>query len=105
MVDTITLDDLAQYVPFTHAVLKLDIEGHEWHALSHSQTFFSNIHVSYVLMEWMWFQGTQVARQRAVSIVDYMVKMGYEPYRGQHHGLNISDWMKWPSQIYWKYAK
>ena len=99
VVETITLNDVVKYVPFRYAVVKLDIEGHEWNALSSSQDFFSSIFVTHIIMEWFWLQKTDNGRK----VAEYLFSLNYEPYNGGNKLLNLSQWSSWAPEIYWKY--
>ena len=99
IVETIFLDDVVKYVTFNYAVVKFDVEGHEWNALTHSQNFFSKIFVTHIVMEWKWLQ----IKNDGKNVAEYLASMNYVPYSDRHKLLNISLWDRWPQQIYWKY--
>jgi len=52
-VTTVVMDDLLEVVNFSHAVMKIDIEGHERHAFYHADRLFDNVNVAYIFMEWI----------------------------------------------------
>ena len=56
-VTTIVMDDLLEVVDFQHAVMKIDIEGHERRALFHADRLFDNVNVDYIFMEWIKLRG------------------------------------------------
>ena len=56
-VTTIVMDDLLEVVDFQHAVMKIDIEGHERRAFFHADRLFDNVNVDYIFMEWIKLRG------------------------------------------------
>jgi FkbM family methyltransferase len=60
LVETILLDDLLEYLPIkgdreqeVNAIMKLDIEGFEWQALSQAYKLFRLVDIRVVFMEWL----------------------------------------------------
>ena len=69
-VTTILMDDLLEVVDFRHAVLKIDVEGHERRAFFHADRLFDNVNVSYIFMEW-------IKLRAYVVFIDFYSKQPY----------------------------
>lgn len=52
-VTTVLMDDLLEVVDFRHAVMKIDVEGHERRAFFHADRLFDSVNVGYIFMEWI----------------------------------------------------
>ena len=95
-VRSILLDDLIPILKGKHVAIKMDIEGHEFHALKGGVEFFQSVNVSLIQMEWKFhYQGGQ-------ELVDFLSTRGFEAAvdiegRTSLMGMNIS---RWPEDVY-----
>ena len=109
LVKTVFFDDLLAVLPknnanetFKNAVLKIDIEAHEMHALERAEKIFSLINIEIIFMEW----GSLIKLEKTESkniekMIRFLTKFGYEPY-AHHVVLDTKLWLTWPWDITWK---
>ena len=95
---TIMLDDLLPIFRGKRVVLKMDIEGSEYKALLGGKTFFKEIDVPFIQMEFI------LHRKEATGplIYKYLSSYGFRPFkdiRGEHP-LNPSDIPRWTHDVF-----
>ena len=89
----ITLNQLADIVPFKKAVLKIDIPKFTKKALSQADKLFEKIDVKYVFLHW---KRTEETLNKFVT--SFFTKIGYEPFTELFHKkLDIDEYDKWTS--------
>jgi FkbM family methyltransferase len=109
LVETVLFDDLVDYLPkvansnrnVQRAIVKIDIEGFEPHALSNATKIFKVLDICIIYMEW----GQKKRHNSDVNLVDGMIsfltKQGLKPYDGAR-SLQGVDWNNWPWDLIWK---
>ena len=104
-VPTILMDDLVNLVDFRRAIMKIDIEGQEVPALSHSLQLFAKVDIPLIIMEW-WgayrFYKTGEQRTIVMLLISFFKTNGYGVYNRNLEMLNISRSHTWPNEIIWK---
>ena len=106
-VPTILLDDLASVVHFRRAIMKLDIEGEEVPALSHSSKLFDAVDIPLVFMEWwggekpyeLYRSPEQVAMVN--TVLEFLTARGYRVYDTAKRPSSLDQWKKWPFEVLW----
>ena len=111
-VHTILLDDLLEVIPFNYTILKVDIQGYECQAFSHSEKLFNSLDIPYILMEWglmgEHYQSdnhTSAEKYRIQELIKAMFDQNYRPYSHSAEGyepLNPHKWHEWPFDIIWQ---
>ena len=109
--DAILLDDLLEVIPFTKAIMKIDVEGYEIHAFSEGKNFFNKVHIPIIIMEWMAFKKkTEQQVNKSISyevevgnFITYLVNMGYRAYDTSMLYIQGNDWKDWTNDVYWIY--
>ncbi|XP_046569584.1 uncharacterized protein LOC124277902 [Haliotis rubra] len=100
---TITLDDILPYLPFKKAVLKMDIQEFEYYVLHGAGSFFKEIEVSVILMEWQLMK-TDISGENLVELLSSWKYSAYEPIIGGKK-LDPTHFRSWPYDVLWKKAK
>ncbi|XP_052764453.1 uncharacterized protein LOC128206186 [Mya arenaria] len=99
---TIKLDDMLTQFGSGPFFMKMDIEGHEAMALRGAVTFFKDIDVRYILMEWMHYKDTKNKKEGSF-ITDFLAKNSFIPCRiSDSKDLVMEDaYSSWPNDILW----
>ncbi|XP_052761393.1 uncharacterized protein LOC128204090 [Mya arenaria] len=99
---TIKLDDILTKFGPKPFFMKMDIEGHEAMALRGAVTFFKDIDVRYILMEWMHYKDTKDKKEGSF-ISDFLAKNSFIPCRiSDKNELVMEDaYSSWPNDILW----
>ena len=94
----ITFDDLQPLFRGKHIAMKMDIEESEYPALLGGETFFQEVDVNVVQMEFMWHK----KGKDGPKIVEYFSKKGFQPFRDLQRSmvLNKIQMAKWPNDVY-----
>ena len=105
-VPTILMDDLVHFVDSRRAIMKIDIEGQEVAALSHSIQLFTLVDIPVIMMEW-WggeenLYTTKVEKAKVITLISFFKSRGYRVYDKDWNILDINDWRSWPFDIIWK---
>jgi FkbM family methyltransferase len=108
-VNTILLNDLVSVVTFSHAVMKLDVQGYEHKAMQHVEKLLDHVYVSYIFMEWILLREFKEPESQSDHfLVEEMLlmlfKRNYRPYSLNVDGggaLNADEWDQWPNDIVW----
>ncbi|KAK7490465.1 hypothetical protein BaRGS_00018251 [Batillaria attramentaria] len=95
----VCLDDLVPHVRTRRVFLKLDIEGWEARALSCASTFFQEVDVRYVMMEWLFHRKSR----DGISIINFLTRNGFLPYDDVKKGtlLRPENYYSWPDNVLW----
>ena len=108
-VPTILMDDLVNIVDFKRAIMKIDIEGQEVPALSHSLQFFTKVDIPFIIMEWwggaMKLYRTEEGTAMVTLLISFFKSYGYNVYSRDLKMLDINKWREWPFEIIWKRSK
>ncbi|XP_052761811.1 uncharacterized protein LOC128204435 [Mya arenaria] len=99
---TIQLDDMVTKCGSGPFFMKMDIETHEAMALRGAATFFKEIDVRYILMEWMHYKDTKDKKEGSF-ITDFLSKNSFIPCRiSDSKELVMEDaYSSWPNDILW----
>ncbi|XP_052761806.1 uncharacterized protein LOC128204430 [Mya arenaria] len=94
--------DIANSIITMPFFMKMDIETHEAMALRGAVTFFKDIDVRYILMEWMHYKDTKDKKEGSF-ITDFLSKNSFIPCRiSDSKELVIEDaYSSWPNDILW----
>ena len=104
-VPTILMDDLVHVVDFRTAIMKIDIEGQEIPALSHSIHLFTKVDIPVVFMEW-WGSiynkyKTKEENAMVTTIFTFFKTHGYQVYDANNNVLDVEKWNEWPIEVIW----
>lgn len=94
----VTLDHLTPLLANQTVVMKMDIESYEWNALKSGYTFFRNVRVKCIFMEWTFHRVNSVS---ALGIINFMTTFNFEPFSVQNQRLDIGAFTNWPGDILW----
>ena len=104
-IPTILMDDLVNLVDFRRAIMKIDIEGQEVPALSHSLQLFTKVDIPFIIMEW-WgayrLYTTDEQRAMVTLLISFFKNNGYSVYSRYSKKLNINKSREWPFEIIWR---
>ena len=105
-IPTILMDDLVHLVDFRRAIMKIDIEGQEVPALSHSLQLFTKVNIPFIIMEW-WGGAqnlyiTEEDKAMVTLLISFLKFNGYGVYSRNLQKLDIDKWHGWPFEIIWK---
>ena len=107
LVETITMDDLVDYVPRNaHAVMKIDIEGFEARAFQRASRLFDAVDFCCVFMEWAHQTEQRSIHRLILDMMEFLYSRGFKAY--EHRKLSTAnelkrdDWKSWPIDIVWK---
>ena len=94
----ITFDDLIPLFRGKHIAMKMDIEESEYPALIGGETFFQEVDVKVVQMEFEWHK----KGKDGPKIVEYFSKKGYQPFRDLQRSMDLNSYhmATWPNDIY-----
>ena len=95
----VCLDHLLPLVPTRRVFLKMDVEGGEERVLRCAARFFQQLHVTHVLMEWLFLRhGRDGARA-----IDFLVRNGFLPYTDVTKTVMLvpEDYRSWPDNVMW----
>ena len=106
--EAITLDDIPNLTcvkdKIKKALLKIDIEGLERQTIMASSTFWKEIDVPLIQMEWEWFRkvmaDTPEENRKTEDIIRYFADLGYQPHKSNGEKLVASNWKSWPIDVY-----
>lgn len=91
----ILLDDLLEQFDIKSAVVKMDVQGHEHKVLKGAETFFTNVDVLYVQMEFNFHRSAP----SGVYIRDFMTRHKFIPLLPP--SVTISNFTEWPLDVLW----
>ena len=101
---SILMDDLADVVNFSKALLKMDIEGSEHRALKYSDRLFNKVYIPFIFMEW-----AAMREKRAREIEPLLKKMSERRY--QVYSMNclgqaydMAKWREWGGDVIFKHV-
>ena len=98
---TIKFNDLIAVLPqdFTEAILKIDIENHEFKAFKHADKLFERVKIHAVFMEW----GTKTSfpKDEVLEFLEFLYSRNYKPIDANLNYLARDNWNKWPYDIIW----
>ena len=99
---SIHISDLAPVVPFTKALLKIDIEGFEDKALWYADGLLDKVFLPHILIEWM---SLRKKPDRVIEpLLAWLVSRDYECVDiGKGVKLNFDDWKLWPGNVYFRH--
>ncbi|KAL3874436.1 hypothetical protein ACJMK2_037448 [Sinanodonta woodiana] len=86
MIETVTMNDLLEYIHVKQAIIKIDIEGYECKAMEMSTAFFKEVFVPFIFMEWLIIRTNMNSNETACTwtdakrLVDYLTGLGYTPF-------------------------
>ena len=101
---TVLLDDLLPYIHFKKAIIKIDVESHEYQALRGGSKLFSAIDVRAIMMEWVNVKTTG----NAPALIEMLRRHGFKPYTvyvsddnrtPKANSLNPLTYMTWPFDV------
>ena len=109
---TILLDDLVEHIPFTEALLKVDIQGYEQLAFLHVDKLLDKIYIPYIFIEWVLMREIWISRfhssldKAMVSrMVALLIRREYRAFSaGSGRELDSKYWHGWPEDVVWKHA-
>ena len=95
-VRSIVLDDLIPMLKGKRVLIKMDIEGREYHALKGGEMFFDSVAVPLIQMEWKFHY------QNEQEIVNFLSARGFDAVadidgKTSLVGVNIA---RWPNDVY-----
>ena len=107
---SLTLSCLRNFISFTRAVLKVDIQGSEHRALLTLPELLQTVDIRVIFMEWSLlrtYYGSDVTQSENKTLVNDLVvalqdRFGYAP-RSSVTGkrLKIAHWYGWPDDVIW----
>ena len=97
-ITTIFLNDLVPLMRSNSALLKVDVEGHEFNIFTNSSAkkFFDLIDVPYVSMEWAWIKLRPV--RMVQRLLDFFYSRNYTVFSMEMSQLK-EHYLKWPQNI------
>ena len=108
MVETIWLDDIIDYLPktsdgkdFKKAIMKVDIEGFETLAFSHSRRLLTRLNIVTIFMEWGVIAKRPALYPTVKEFIDLLTEFGYTARNDSNHKLHSDKWLYWPDNIKW----
>ena len=99
-VPAILMNDIAEVVDFSKAIIKMDIEGSENRAISHCETLLQKVYVPFLFMEWLFKKNMAEGQQLILKI---LTRNGYSAFSLDKRELKIADIKTWPMDIIWKH--
>ncbi|KAK3596043.1 hypothetical protein CHS0354_032568 [Potamilus streckersoni] len=112
MIETVTMNDLVEYINIKQAIIKMDIEGYECKAMEMSTTFFQEVFVPFIFMEWLIIRTNMNSNETACTwkdarkLVNYLTGLGYTPfaYHPMFKLLDPNDVLDWEiDDIFWQH--
>jgi FkbM family methyltransferase len=96
---TVTLDDILPLLPFKKAILKMDVQEHEYHVLRGATKFFQHVHVPAILMEWVLMKTIPDAE----NVINLLIGNNYKAYKPKINGAELEPiyYKTWPYDIIW----
>lgn len=99
---TILLDDLTKILPsdFKSAIMKIDIEGHEFIAFRKASKLFSRVDIKAIFIEWMG--KANLPESDLNNFFEFMYSRNYvcrNPIGFAE--LSRSNWKLWPGDVIW----
>ena len=105
LVETILLDDLVEHLPlrsdgspFSRAIIKIDIEGHETFAFEKASKLFDRLDIIYIQMEWRHLIKNSLAQVN--EMMQFLTERGFNPYFFGVQ-LNRKNFKEWPFDVAW----
>lgn len=95
IIQAITLSDVLEIFNINSAVLKMDVEGHEYDVLQGAERFFKHVKVHFVLMEFHFHKNKRSGR----FIQEFMNRHGLEPDLPKD--VSITNQTQWPWNVQW----
>ena len=103
IVSSILMDDLLEVIDFNRAMMKIDIQGHEFEGFHHADKLFTEVDIPLVLMEWIMI-GPHKNQAIPRFIINFFRRFKYTPYGSivSNTPLNWTTFQTWPYDIVWK---
>ncbi|CAD5115673.1 unnamed protein product [Dimorphilus gyrociliatus] len=98
---SILMDDLSDVANFTEAVMKVDIQGYEMKAFSHSKRFLDKVKIFAIFIEWEFYRNSK-AHPLVPGFLEEMKARGLKPYSPGRIPLALTQWRKWPFDVVFK---
>lgn len=109
---SIFIDDLVGHLPFTKAILKLDLGKQLHRAFTYAWKLLGSVEFPYIFMEWLpliqFYQSAHSSIQDKLLVEEMIIgltDMGYIPYPTHQYAdqapLVLISWHTWPSSIVW----
>lgn len=101
-VKSILMDDLLEVITFKRAILKIDIEGHEYEGFQHAEKLFMTIDFPIVFMEWEKIKNHD---NRLVPdfLVNFFARHNYKAYSSIDSTVPLhAIYTEWPYDIVWR---
>ena len=105
----VVMTDLLEVVPFTYALLRLDIENAEHRAIMEGGDFFGRVTVPFIMMDW---DDLRVKYPEDVEgFINFANASLYEPFtlfmadddtKVDAEKLEVASWRDWPHYILWR---
>lgn len=102
LVKSILINDLLEVIDFKRAIMKIDIQGHEYEGFQHADKLFAQIDIPIVLMEWVLFR---FHKDQSIPIYfrNFFKRFNYEPYSSIASNVPLKgNHSKWPYDVFWK---
>jgi len=111
IINTIVLDDLVDVIPFSQAVLKIDIQGSEHVAFQCAKRLFDSVHFTHIFMEWeimrdFFVHSNHTSHDKLLveQMISFLLDFQFVPYKLVFDGAEPLDpkrWGSWPINIVW----
>ncbi len=103
----IYMDDIVPFITFNKAIIKIDIEQHEYCAFQNISKLFDKVHIPYIFMEWL-IVGERSMNSEKSRLISFLSEKGYiATYLDSAlNDVPVSPnlhWTKWPGDITWVY--
>ena len=108
----ITMGDIVNVLPFSRAVMKIDIQGYEHLAFLHATELLNILFLPCIYMEWTEIKkhhpasaSTPKDYNAVLSMLHLLYNSHYVPYTLDNTGavnLKSYDWWEWPDDIVWR---
>ena len=97
IVSSIWMDDLLEVIDFNYAIMKIDIQGHEFDAFHHADKLFTEVNIPIVLMEWVLI-GPDKNEKIPLYIINFFKRFNYLAFKsiGSNAPLDWATFKKWP---------
>jgi hypothetical protein len=104
---TITLNDLVPYCPFTRAILRMDIAAFQHRAFADADLLFQEVFMPVIMMEWSsmhalyWLSLASTDRKLVEAMIEFLLQLDYTPVDWNKSVLHVQMWDTWPNDILW----
>ena len=106
-VTCIRMDDVTSLLPFTTAIMKIDIEGWEHRAFVHAEHLLTRVDVPVIYMEWVNMKRvlSDSSRTADAVLIERMLTLltthSYTPHSLVNESLDITQVSQWPFDVVW----